>query len=136
MGTPYDIRREDPAMYAWSESTEKGEIGYLTHYLLNQGWLDARSRITYLPFGDYEIPALVRVTVGGDSHTAHQSNNVNVTQAFVAMWFDNSMNESYQSGIEQAVWDAGYKPFRIDKKSMSIRLTMKLLPKFAAQDSW
>ena len=34
-------------------------------------------------------------------------------RAFVAMWFDESMDEPYSKGIMPAVKDAGYKPIRI-----------------------
>ena len=35
--------------------------------------------------------------------------------AFVAMWFDSSMNTVYDDAIEPAIRDAGYKPIRIDR---------------------
>ncbi|MBN1654253.1 MAG: hypothetical protein JXA30_10825 [Deltaproteobacteria bacterium] len=36
-------------------------------------------------------------------------------RAFVAMWFDQSMNEAYKSGIEPALVSCGYQPpFRVD----------------------
>ena len=93
---------------AWSESLQWEEVRFLTKYLAEQNWI--------------EVPSIgggwvqVNVTVEGYSHIADVSVNRNLSQVFVAMWFDDSMNESYQSGIEQAVWDAGYKPFRIDQK--------------------
>ena len=37
-------------------------------------------------------------------------------QAFVAMWFHVSMNEALENGFEPGIEDAGYKPFRIDRK--------------------
>lgn len=40
----------------------------------------------------------------------------NTAQGFVAMWFDASMNEVYESGFLPAIEKAGYKPVRIDKK--------------------
>jgi hypothetical protein len=41
--------------------------------------------------------------------------NVNESQAFVAMWFDKSMDEVFTQGIEPALKGAGYKVVRIDK---------------------
>ncbi len=38
------------------------------------------------------------------------------TQAFVAMWFDESMTEAYMIGIEPAIRDSGYKALRVDQK--------------------
>ncbi len=37
-------------------------------------------------------------------------------QVFVAMWFDDSMLEAYERGIEPAICAAGYKPLRIDRE--------------------
>lgn len=42
--------------------------------------------------------------------------NVKSRQAFIAMWFDESMNDVYLNGFHKAVKDSGYDPFRIDKK--------------------
>ncbi len=36
-------------------------------------------------------------------------------QCFVAMWFDDKLNEVYSFGFEPAIRDAGYDPVRIDK---------------------
>lgn len=41
---------------------------------------------------------------------------VNSEQTFVAMWFDESVDEAYEEGIEPAIREAGYKPLRIDEK--------------------
>ena len=32
------------------------------------------------------------------------------------MWFDDSMTDALDNGFELAIMDAGYKPFRIDRK--------------------
>jgi hypothetical protein len=37
------------------------------------------------------------------------------TRCFVAMWFDDSMNEVYEQAIASAITQAGYDPLRIDK---------------------
>lgn len=37
-------------------------------------------------------------------------------QAFVAMWFDNSMNDAFTNGIAPAIQGAGYEALRIDRK--------------------
>lgn len=41
---------------------------------------------------------------------------VDSKQAFVAMWFDDSMKTAYESGVALAIDDAGYEPLRIDRK--------------------
>ena len=42
--------------------------------------------------------------------------NTDSSKAFIAMWFDESMNEAWNHGIFRAVRDAGYEPVRIDQK--------------------
>ncbi|HHH75938.1 MAG TPA: hypothetical protein ENL03_02800 [Phycisphaerae bacterium] len=42
--------------------------------------------------------------------------NVESDQAFVAMWFDPSMQEFFDEGIKPAIKNAGYKCLRIDEK--------------------
>ena len=38
------------------------------------------------------------------------------TKVFVAMWFDDSMDEVWEKGIRPAITEAGYEPVRIDQK--------------------
>lgn len=40
-------------------------------------------------------------------------------QAFVAMWFDNSMDSAYNDGIEPALEATGFSPYRVDKRPQS-----------------
>jgi hypothetical protein len=37
-------------------------------------------------------------------------------QAFVAMWFQESMKDAYNSGFAKVITDSGYEPLRIDRK--------------------
>lgn len=37
-------------------------------------------------------------------------------QAFVAMWFDDSLDKAYSEGFEKAIKAAGYEPLRVDLK--------------------
>ena len=91
---------------AWSESLQAGEIRFLMDYLRGNGWIkwqgDALSHFT--------------VTVDGYSHIADQTIKIDSSQAFVAMWFHNSLTEAYEKGIKLAVEEAGYTPLRIDQK--------------------
>jgi hypothetical protein len=45
--------------------------------------------------------------------TQHQTN---ASQAFVAMWFDDSTDEPYTKGLYKAIFDSGYDPRRIDQR--------------------
>ncbi len=44
------------------------------------------------------------------------------TQAFIAMWFDSSMDDAFDNGIAPAVESAGYQPFRIDRKPNVVKI--------------
>ena len=41
---------------------------------------------------------------------------VDSSQAFVAMWFDDSMKYAYENGIKPGIEDAGYEPLPINRK--------------------
>ncbi len=116
IGAGYGTRPEDPAAYAWSESTSVSEIHYFIDYLVNKNWLAPSGEASLTTAGGYKIYSIVGVTVEGHSHIAEQATNVDSSQAFVAMWFDESTNEAYEEGIKPAIEKAGYKPLRIDQK--------------------
>ena len=52
---------------------------------------------------------------------------VNSEQAFVAMWFNESVNEAYEKGIEPALRDTGYRPLRIDKKEHNNKIDDEII---------
>ena len=56
------------------------------------------------------------VTIDGYSRIADRLTNVDSSQAFVAMWFDESVDEAARNGIELGIEDAGYRPYRIDRE--------------------
>jgi len=52
---------------------------------------------------------------------------VDSKRAFVAMWFDGSMNDYYKEGIEKAIDKAGYEPVRIDLKEFNNKICDELI---------
>jgi len=54
--------------------------------------------------------------VPGYQHVAEQTTKKDLSQCFVAMWFDLSMNSAYEEDIKKAVEECGYTPLRIDQK--------------------
>ena len=116
MGISYGIRQVEPAAYAWSESVDGGEIGYFVDYLTKEGWVDSTPKAVQIRLGEYLVPARIRVTVDGRRHIADQISNLDSSQAFVAMWFDDSMNDLFDHGIKTAIKQAGYKPLKINQK--------------------
>ena len=94
---------------AYSESTDIAEVRYIAKYLEAKGWIQID-----MHFVDGTFTATV--SVEGYNRIAEQAVNVNSAQAFVAMWFDDSMTDVFNKGIEPAIKDAGYHPLRIDGK--------------------
>ena len=93
---------------AWSESTDWREVHYFLGYLVSNGWLEAGT------FEDNMFKGWA--TVDGHSRIAEQEVNLDSAQAFVAMWFDKSMNEVYSVGIEPGIRKAGYRALKIDRE--------------------
>ena len=108
VGTNVDVPPDDPATLAWSESISGYEVFFLLQYLEERNWIKGIFTLDGYFSG--------MVTVEGYGRIADQATNVDSSQAFVAMWFDDSMNEACQNGIEPGIEDAGYKPFRVDRK--------------------
>ena len=96
--------KEDVEALAWSESSTPSEISYFVSYLMNRNWLTG------------SMNAYCMITVSGYQHVAEQSTKKDLSQCFIAMWFDPSMDQAYEKGIEKAVRECGYTPLRIDQK--------------------
>ena len=94
----------DSGAMAWSESTKLSENIYFLSYLKDRGLVSDIGQNNY------------RITVHGYNYISELIKNVDSSQAFVAMWFHDSMNEAYEKGFEAAVEVAGFKPLRIDRK--------------------
>lgn len=111
LATVVKVRPTSFEAFAWSESTEWGEVVYLLDYLEEMGWIQGtflnRRGIRWFRG---------KLTVAGYERIAELRTNPDSSQAFVAMWFDESMDQAFESGIEPAIEEAGYKPLRIDQK--------------------
>ena len=93
--------------FAWSESDSLEEMEFLVSYLGQNGWLHSTKDAP-----GYRLACTV--TVEGYTEIARQPPPTESNQAFVAMWFHDSMEEAYWHGIAPAVRAAGYEPVRID----------------------
>lgn len=105
VGKRLSLSEQSYGAYAHSESIDWLEIDYLIKYLTENGWVRGTGYM-----GGHSI----EVTVAGYNRIAEQAVNVNSAQAFVAMWFDKSMDDAFAKGIKPAIADAGYRPSRID----------------------
>ena len=90
---------------AWSESSDIGEVNFLIEHLVERNFLHNSP----IPAGYH-----CRLTVEGHAEIARQPVATDSSQAFVAMWFDSSMNDARRKAIEPAIREAGYDPVVID----------------------
>jgi hypothetical protein len=56
-----------------------------------------------------------------------QNSAIDSKQAFVAMWFNNSMDDYYENGIVKAIEAARYKPRRIDSKDFNNKICDEII---------
>jgi hypothetical protein len=95
----FDFMRDYPLFYAVGED----EAAFYVQELKRRGFLEGA------------LPA-VKVLAAGYEHLATiQKSGWQSNQVFVAMWFDVSMRLTYDSAIEPAIREAGYKPLRLDR---------------------
>ena len=105
---------------AWSESIGISEVEYLIGYLREKGWIAEK------PVNPLLMSYLV--TVAGHARLADLDKTyTDSSQAFVAMWIDNSMRTAWGEGIEPGIRDAGYEPLRIDLKQHANKIDDEII---------
>ena len=103
IGQAVDPKNIHPQMLAWSESVNPEETSFLVSYLAKAGWIE-------------DSEGGVVVQVDGYNRIEKMSSQTDLQQVFVAMWFDDEMEDVYENGIASGIKDAGYVPLRIDRK--------------------
>lgn len=94
----------------------QSEQGLFLDHLKDQGWIA-------LDAGTY-----IRVTLDGHAHLESlRTTQVESSQAFVAMWFDESMLDAWTDGIEPAIKIAGYEPLRIDRQEHNNKIDDEII---------
>ncbi len=120
----YSVHMEENSEYlsqimAWSESIQGEETDFFVDYLCDQGWIERTNRGS---------PPTYRLTVGGYVHLAElEQTIIDSSQAFVAMWFDDSMVPVWEDGIKPAIENTGYTPMRIDKEEHVDKIDDKII---------
>jgi hypothetical protein len=99
-----DTVAHDPELQGVSYSRNEHELLLLLNVLESDGFLQGRGTVATLS---------VRGLLAAEALGAGGSNSA---QGFVAMWFDNSMNDAWLSGFEPGIHAAGFRPRRIDDK--------------------
>lgn len=117
-GQPDDKQTSDrQRTAAWTELDEGREVGPFLALLEAEGFLTSGNRGVSYSLTPRGFEELERVQDGG----------VDSAKAFVAMWFDASMNDAYEQGIEPAIRQAGYEPIRIDKKEHNNKIDDEII---------
>lgn len=77
-------------------------------YLENQGWIEKK----------YDnLASMYHVSIDGHARLAALDEpDARSQMAFVAMWFNESMNKVWEQAIQPGIEEAGYEPLRIDRK--------------------
>ncbi len=111
---------------AWTESLETSELSYFETYLRELGFLKPAENLQadepMRPGEENTFYHSWIVSVEGHERVSAIQRNVDVSQAFVAMWFDDSMDEVYEKAIAPAVDAAGYNPFVINRNEGDLRI--------------
>jgi len=91
------------------------EVVTLAEYCSEEGWIEHRA--TERTGSSRNTVHELMLRPPGYARLAELDGiNSGSKQAFVAMWFDESMKAAYERGIEPAIREAGYDPLRIDQK--------------------
>lgn len=91
-------------LLAWTGSLNIREIKVLSDYCVGHNWIMGDGRaFTLQPDGYTRLTEL-------------DGANTDSIRCFVAMWFDGSMNEAYDKGIQPAVRGGGFEPVRVDQQ--------------------
>ena len=107
LGTYSKATLKADSLLAWSGSRVADEVNFLIEMLVGRGAIridhaDIFPSVTVLPLGFDQV--------------ATAASEPALEQAFVAMWFHDSMLDAYERGIDTAVRASGYRPLRIDRK--------------------
>jgi hypothetical protein len=106
-----------PRLDAMVETLDHNDIGYISNFLVSSGWLEP-----------LQGGGLWRVTGSGFTKVDEwKQSGVTSSQAFVAMWFDPSLNRAWSDGFQKGISAAGYKSLRIDNKEHANKICDEII---------
>ncbi len=108
--------RDLGAISAWTECRKDDDRSSLLRLLKEEGLVN---------YGGSENVSLTNK--GFEFLESLESRGAPTTQAFVAMWFDSSMDDAYRKGIELAILASGYQPFRVDQKEHNNKIDDEII---------
>ena len=106
---------------AWSASTKLDEVYSLLESLEDQNLIASPTEGT-------RVKVRCKLTAKGHAHLANLGNRIKEsTQAFVAMWFDSSLDDAFNNGIKPGIEQCGYSAVRIDQTEPLDKLDDEIL---------
>lgn len=115
-----DLDREYFGLLSHSGCLGGNDLIFLLNYLGQRGLIENTGR-------NDEIKGCTLTVEGYARLDEIRENDTDSSKAFVAMWFDNSMNDAWKQGFGPAICDAGYEPFRVDKKEHINRIDDEII---------
>lgn len=95
-----------PLFYVESREHRIEIMTFMLQTLIDGGYISGRTT----------FPGQYYLTEQGWNRILDNSRQSDSNQAFIAMWFDDSMASVSENGFKRAITDAGYHPIRIDDK--------------------
>lgn len=115
------------ALMAWTASREISEVITLAEYANSEKWIEHRAKRPKTLDEISDTHELMLRPPGYARLAALDGSGAASDQAFVAMWFDESMSDAYEKGIATAIREAGYEPMRIDKKGHNNKIDDEII---------
>jgi hypothetical protein len=113
-------------LLAWTASRQISEVITLAEYCGEEGWIE--HRVTERSGSSQNTVHELMLRPPGYARLAELDGiNSGSKQAFVAMWFDDSMKAAYEDGIAPAIRQAGYEPMRIDRKDHNNKIDDEII---------
>jgi hypothetical protein len=116
----YTDRDEKRYFEAYIEALDDYDIYRVVNYLIAIKLIARGSD----PYSDGIFHSL---TPDGHAKLEGSAANIDSKQAFVAMWFDASLNDAYDQGIEPAIREAGYDPRIIRNKEHNNKIDDEII---------
>ena len=114
--SPIPLEPEDDFPLVFGKDAD--DLAYLLAYLGEAGLLELE-RYGHNPY---------RITLQGWQHLERlRQTTPQAAQAFVAMWFGDSMREVWDTGFRAGLVDAGYVPVRIDEVAHNAKICDRIL---------
>ena len=107
----YVLARLESAVEVGEIERQRGEIQFFFDHLEKQGLIDKYDPQTFDKDIQYSLTVAGYARLEELRHTTPSS-----SRCFVAMWFDDSMQQARDEGILPAIRDTGYDPVVIDQK--------------------